>query len=144
MRATSRLVLFCAFTVAFGAFGWSQSNPAPDPASTKISPQSEKTVQENAKKTGPEKEMGKGGEDIGKGVGKGTGDLAKGTAGAVGSLAHGNFGGAGASMGKGAGGLGKNVAVGTGKGVGKLGKGIGGELKKLGGKSKRHEEKTQG
>lgn len=46
------------------------------------------------------------------------------------------------SLGKGAGGMGESVAVGTAKGVGKIGKGVVGEFKKLGGKSKQHDEKS--
>lgn len=136
MRSAVRIVLFFTVTCTFGVHGWSQSSPATTSTDT------EKTAPQDKKKTGPGKEMGKGGEDIGKGAAKGTGDLAKGTAGAVGNLARGNVGGAGASLGKGAAGMGKNVAVGTGKGVGKIGKGIGGEFKRLGGKSKQHDEKT--
>ncbi len=135
MRSIFRIACLLAVTYVLGLYGWGQSNPSPTSADT------QKNAQQEKKNAGPVKEMGKGGEDVGKGVAKGTGDMAKGTAGAVGSLAHGNFGGAGASLGKGAGGLGKNVVVGTGKGVGKIGKGIGGEFKKLGGK-KQHDEKS--
>jgi hypothetical protein len=134
MRSAFRIVIFLTVTCSFGVLGWSQSSPA----TTSADPQ--KTAHEDKQKTGPGKEMGKGGEDIGKGAAKGTGELAKGTAGAVGNLAQGNVGSAGVSLGKGAAGMAKNVAVGTGKGVGKIGKGIGGEFKKLGAKSKPHDE----
>jgi len=138
MRSAFRTACFLAIISVFGIYGWSQPNPAPNTNSA----DTHKTTPQDKKKTGPGKEMGKGGGDIGKGVAKGTGDMAKGTAGAAGNLARGNVGSAGASLGKGAGGMGKNVAVGTGKGVGKIGKGVGGEFKKLGGKSKQSTEKN--
>jgi hypothetical protein len=133
MRSGVRLVCLLAVACVSSECGWSQSNPSP----TSVDPQkpavvdTQKATHQEIKKTGPGKEMGKGGEDIGVGAAKGTGDLAKGTAGAAGNLAHGNVGGAGASFGKGVGGMGKNVAVGTAKGAGKIGKGLGGELKKF-------------
>jgi hypothetical protein len=149
MKSQFRTVIFFVVMCAFGNYSWGQSNSSPtsadtqQPASANLgSADTRKTVPQKKKKPEPGKEMGKGGEDIGKGAAKGTGDLAKGTAGAVGHLATGNVGSAGASFGKGAGGLGKNVAVGTGKGVGKIGKGIGGEFKKLGARSKQHDEKS--
>jgi hypothetical protein len=137
-RATVKLafVMIChlAFTLGFAFPGWSQSSANQD------SSHAQKTVQEKEKSKGPGKEMGQGGEDIGKGAAKGTADLGKGVAGGVGNLAKGNVGGAGASVGKGVGGFGKNVTVGTAKGVGKIGKGSVGEIKKLGKKSKKKQE----
>jgi hypothetical protein len=94
------------------------------------------------KKKGQDKEIGKGGEDIGKGAAKGSADLAKGTAGGVGNLATGHPVSAAASTGKGAGKFGKNAGVGTGKGVAKMGKGVEGEFKKLGHRSEKKDEKT--
>ena len=125
MRNAFRIACFLLAMGVLGVCAWGQSNPDP----TSGTPQ--KSVHQKKKQRGPAKEMGKGGEDIGKGAAKGAGDLAKGTAQGVGHLAQGNVGSAGASFGKGVGGLGKNVAVGTGKGLGKIAKGIGGELKKL-------------
>ena len=125
MRNEFRVMCLLACTLAVGSLGLSQSAASPAPAST------HKTDSHVAKRTGPGKQMGNGGKDIGVGVAKGTGDLAKGTAGSVGNLARGNFAGAGASLGKGAGGMGKNVGVGTVKGSAKIGKGVGRELKKL-------------
>jgi len=125
MKNGFRIVCFLVVIGAFGVCGWAQS-----PAATTPSP-SQETVRQNKKHSGPVKEMGKGGEDIGIGVARGTGDLAKGAGSAVGNLARGNVGSAGASLGKGAAGLGKNVTVGAGKGLGWIAKGIGGELKKL-------------
>jgi hypothetical protein len=152
MKSAMRVLGLIAVACAFGICGWGQSPPAPasvdkqapsteDETKTAVT-ETPKNPPRDRKKTGPGKEMGKGGEDIGVGAAKGTGDLAKGTGQAVGHLATGNFGSAGASFGKGVGGMGKNVAVGTGKGLGKLGKGVGGEFKKLGGKSKRPDAKT--
>ena len=125
MRTEFRAMCLLACALALGSLGLSQSAASPAPASK------HKTDPHVDKRTGPGKQMGKGGKDIGVGVAKGTGDLAKGTAGGVGNLARGNFGGAGASLGKGAGGMGKNVGVGTVKGTAKIGKGVGRELKKL-------------
>jgi hypothetical protein len=138
IKPSLRILIFFAATFALGAYGWSQSNPTPSPTPTSAEPQN--SAHQGANKTGPGKNMGKGGEDIGIGAAKGTGDIARGTAGAVGNLAHGDLGGAGASFGKGAGGMGKNVAFGTGEGVGKIGKGVGGEFKKIGGKKRHGEE----
>jgi hypothetical protein len=125
MRNGSKAMFLLACTLAVGSLGLSQSAASPAPGST------HKKDSHVAKRTGPGKQMGNGGKDIGVGVAKGTGSLAKGTAGGVGNLARGNFGGAGASLGKGAGGMGKNVGVGTVKGTAKIGKGVGRELKKL-------------
>lgn len=125
MRKGIRIVGFLLATGVFGVYGWCQPSPGTPSA---LPP---KTVRQDKKNSGPGKEMGKGGEDIGKGAAKGTGDLVKGTAGGVGHLAQGNLGSAGASFGKGVGGLGKNVTVGTGKGLGKIAKGLGGVFKKL-------------
>ncbi|MFZ0963749.1 MAG: hypothetical protein WAO35_23025 [Terriglobia bacterium] len=134
MRCGYRVIGFLVFTIAFSVYGWSQSNASPAPA------QAPKTTPQVKKQTTPGREMGRGGEDIGKGVAKGTADLVKGTAGGVGNLARGNVGSAGASFGKGVGSMGKNVTVGTVKGAAKIGKGLGGEFKKLGKKSKHQDE----
>jgi hypothetical protein len=125
MKNGFRIICFLVVTGALGVCGWAQSAPATTPGP------SLKTVPHGKNHSGPVKEMGKGGADIGKGVVKGTGDLAMGTGNAVGNLARGNVGSAGASLGKGAVGMGKNVTVGTGKGLGKIAKGVGGELRKL-------------
>ena len=125
MRKGFRIVCFLAVIGAFGVYGRAQSAPATAPGP------SLKTVPHGKNYSGPVKEMGKGGADIGKGVVKGTGDLAMGTGNAVGNLARGNIGSAGVSMSKGAVGLGKNLTVGTSKGLGKIAKGVGGELRKL-------------
>ena len=125
MRSGFGPICLLAVSLAFGVYGWSQS------PSNSSSVDTRKTDSHVAKRTGPGKQMGNGGKDIGVGVAKGTGDLAKGTAGSVGNLARGNFSGAGASLGRGAGGMGKNVGVGTAKGTVKIGKGVGRELKKL-------------
>jgi hypothetical protein len=137
MKTGFQLICLGALGFALAVCCWGQSTPE------YASAEAQKTNHKVKKTRTPGKEMGKGGEDIGVGAAKGAGDLAKGTAGSVGNLARGNVGGAGASFGKGVGGLGKNVGVGTGKGMAKIGKGLGGEFKKLGGKSKRHDEKDQ-
>ncbi len=126
-----------ALMVAFALPGLGQSNPDQNSTTT------QKNAHTKKRASGPGKEIGHGGEDIGKGAAKGTGDLAKGAVGGVGNLATGHGVGAAASVGKGVGGFGKNVGVGTGKGVGKIGKGTGGELKKLVKKSKKKDEKGQ-
>ena len=135
MKSVVGLICLGALGFAIAVCGWGQSSPDQASAEPQKSNQKEKQTSTLGK------EMGKGGEDIGKGVAKGTGDLAKGTAGSVGELARGNVGGAGASFGKGVAGLGKYVTVGTGKGVGKISKGVGGEFKKLGGKSKKKDDR---
>ena len=133
MKPAYEMICCLALTLAIAFPGWSQSNANQD--STHV----QKAVQKKETSKGPGKEMGHGGEDIGKGAAKGTADLGKGVAGGVGNLAKGNVGGAGASVGKGVGGFGKDVGVGTGKGLGKIGKGVGGEFKKLGKKSKKRQ-----
>jgi hypothetical protein len=82
--------------------------------------------------TSPGHDVGKGGEDIGKGTAKGAGSLGKGTAEGAGNLATLHPGKAGADLGKGAAGAGKDVGVGAGKGAGKLGEGGAKGLGKLG------------
>ena len=77
-------------------------------------------------------EVGKGGEDIGKGAGKGAESLGKGTAGAAGNLVTLHPGHAAADLGKGAAGAGKYVGVGTGKGAAKIGKGSARGIGRLG------------
>ena len=84
--------------------------------------------------TSPDKDMGKGAEDVGKGTAKGAGSLGKGTAGAVGNVATLHPGNAAADLGKGAAGAGKDVGVGAGKGAGKIGEGSAKGIGKLGGK----------
>lgn len=100
-----------------------ESNPAPQSSASKD------------KTNSPGKEIGHGGEDIGKGAAKGSVDLGKGALGGAGNLATGHPIDAGASVGKGAIGFGKNVGVGAAKGTYKIGKGIGGLIKKRGRKS---------
>ena len=137
MKPRFAIIPSLALMLAFALPGLGQSNP--DQNSTTA----QKTAHTKKKASGPGKEMGHGGEDIGKGAAKGTGDLAKGAAGGVGNLATGHGVGAAASVGKGVGRAGKDVGVGTGKGVAKIGKGTGGELKKLVRKSKKKDEKSQ-
>jgi len=102
------------------------ANPPQDQgtAQTQSGPQN-KTQQDKKQKagTGPGKEVGRGGEDVGSGAAKGAGSLGKGTAGAAGNLATLHPGKAGADLGKGAAGAGKDIGVGAGKGAGKIGKG---------------------
>jgi hypothetical protein len=126
-----------ALALTFALTGLGQSSADRD---SSTGPQ---TARQTNDKSGPAKQMGRGGEDIGKGVAKGSADLGKGVAGGVGNLATGHGVGAATSVGRGAAGFGKNVGVGTGKGAGKIGKGIGGEFKKLGRKSKKDERKSE-
>jgi hypothetical protein len=140
MRVRLRVICLVGLSVLLPTLGWSQtattgSTASPPPASPP--PAAQKSTVPTKYSGGPGHQMGKGGEDIGKGVAKGTGDLAKGTAGSVASLAHGNFGGAGTSLGRGAFGMGKDVTVGSAKGFTKIGKGIRGEFRKHGHKSRR-------
>jgi hypothetical protein len=140
-RATVRFrfVVICSLSLilALALPGWGQSSVGQD---STLTPKSAHTKK---KASSPGKEIGKGGEDMGKGAAKGSADLAKGAAGGVGNLATGHPVGAVASTGKGVGEFGENVGVGTGKGVAKIGKGVGGELKKLGHKSEKKDEKSQ-
>ena len=78
------------------------------------------------------REIGKGGEDIGKGAGKGAESLGKGAGGAAGNLVTLHPGNAATDLGKGAAGAGKDVGVGTGKGAAKIGKGSARGVGKLG------------
>lgn len=104
------------------------------------SPQDQGTVQTQpvpkAKKHKPErspaKEIGKGGEDIGKGAGKGAESLGKGTAKAAGKAVTLHPVDAASDLGKGAAGAGKDVGVGTVKGSAKIGKGSAKGVGKLG------------
>jgi hypothetical protein len=132
-------VVFCSSSLMLALVlpGWGQSSADQDTTTTPKSAHTKK------KGSGPGKEIGGGGEDVGKGAAKGSGDLAKGAAGGAGNLATGHPAGAAASAGKGAGKAGKNVGVGTSKGVAKMGKGVGGEFKKLGHKSAKKDEKSQ-
>ncbi len=134
-----KIGMICPLVLAltFALTGLSQSNADRDSSADP------KTTRQTNTNSGPAKQMGHGGEDIGKGVAKGSADLGKGVAGGVGNLATGHGVGAATSVGKGATGFGKNVGVGTGKGAGKIGKGIGGEFKKLGRKSKKDERKNE-
>jgi hypothetical protein len=115
------------------------ANPSQDQgtAQTQSGPQ-DKTqqdkTQQDKQKAGPGKEVGNGGEDVGKGTAKGAGSLGKGTAGAAGNLATLHPGKAGEDLGKGAAGAGKDVGVGAGKGAGKIGKGSGKGIGKAFGK----------
>ena len=81
---------------------------------------------------GSGKEIGKGGEDVGKGTAKGAGSLGKGTAGAAGNLATLHPGHAAGDLGKGAAGAGKDIGVGAGKGAAKIGKGSAKGIGRLG------------
>ena len=95
----------------------------------------------------PAKEIGKGGEDVGKGAGKGAANLGKGTAGAAGNLVTLHPAKAATDLGKGAGGAGKDIGVGTGKGVAKIGKGsargVGKVGKKIVGKDSTDKKKSE-
>ena len=98
----------------------------------------DKTQQDKQKAgTSPGKDVGKGGEDVGKG-----------TAGAVGNVATLHPGNAAADLGKGAAGAGKDVGVGAGKGAGKIGEGSAKGIGKLGGKifhrGSKNKEKSDG
>jgi len=137
MRLKLRMICPLVLALTFALTGLSQSSADQDSST------GPKTVRRTNDNSGPAKQMGRGGEDIGKGVAKGSADLGKGVAGGVGNLATGHGVGAAASVGKGAAGLGKNVGVGTGKGAGKIGKGIGGEFKKLGRKSRKDGRKNE-
>lgn len=125
MKSAFVLLSYVAFLFVFVLPGACQSNPQQE--STTAPQSSARKVQSNT----PGKEIGHGGEDIGKGAAKGSVDLGKGVAGGAGNLATGHPIDAGASVGKGAVGFGKNVGVGAGKGTYKIGKGIGGLFKKL-------------
>ena len=129
MKSEFILLSCIAFLLVFVSPGSCQSNTQQE--STTAPQSSARKVQSNT----PGKEIGHGGEDIGKGAAKGSLDLGKGVVGGAGNLATGHPIDAGASVGKGAIGFGKNVGVGAGKGTYKIGKGIGGLFKKLGRKS---------
>ena len=124
------ILLSCiAFLIVFVLPGFCQTNTQQESSTA-----TQSSVRKDQSKT-PGKEIGHGGEDIGKGAAKGSVDLGKGVVGGAGNLATGHPIDAGASVGKGAIGFGKNVGVGAGKGTYKIGKGIGGLFKKLGRKS---------
>src|SRR6202051_3974619 len=105
-------------------------NPPPDQGTAQT--QSVQKDKNQKVESGSGKEIGKGGEDIGRGAGKGAESLGKGTAGAAGNLATLHPGKAATDLGKGAGGAGKDVGVGTGKGAAKIGKGSAKGIGKLG------------
>jgi hypothetical protein len=113
------------------------SNPGQDQgtAQTQPGPQDKKQQDKKQKaRTSPGKDVGTGGEDVGKGAAKGAGSLGKGTAKAAGNVATLHPGNAAADLGKGAAGAGKDVGVGAGKGAGKIGEGSAKGIGKLGGK----------
>ncbi len=87
MKSVFRLICLGALGFGLAVCGWGQSSPdqaSAEPQKTNQSAEPQKTKQKEKQTSTPAKEMGKGGEDLGKGVAKGTGDLAKGTAGGVG------------------------------------------------------------
>jgi hypothetical protein len=135
----AKFVVICSLSLMLALVlpGWGQSSLDSTATAKPKSDHSKK------KPSGPGKEIGRGGEDIGKGVAKGSGDLAKGTAGGVGNLATGHPVDAAASAGKGVGKAGEHIGVGAGKGVAKIGKGVGGEFKKIGHESVKKDEKSQ-
>lgn len=114
-----------ALILTFALPGFSQS------ATNQDSTTAQKEVHKKKKNKGPGKEMGQGGEDIGKGAVKGAADLGEGAAGTAGNLATGNVIGAGISAGKGVVGGGTHMGIGAAKGTYKIGKGAGGLIRKL-------------
>jgi hypothetical protein len=122
---TAGIVIF----LSLPAFARLVSQPQ-DPGTAET--QSAKKDEKHKAERGADKEVGKGGEDIGKGAGKGAESLGKGAGGAAGNLATLHPGGAAKDLGKGAAGAGKDVGVGTGKGAAKIGKGTGKGIGKLG------------
>jgi hypothetical protein len=126
------------------AFGRS-SNPRQDQGTA----QTQTGTQDAKHKAGtsPARDVGKGGEDIGKGTANGAKSLGKGTAGAAGNLATLHPGKAGADLGKGAAGAGKDIGVGAGKGVGKIGegsaKGVGKAGRKIFHKGSKNKDKNK-
>lgn len=123
----SQFIFFslAAFIGVFAVPGIGQSNTQQESTS---SPKSDARKEKSSK---PGKEIGRGGEDIGKGAAKGSVDLGTGVAGGAGDLVTGHPIDAGTSVGKGAAGFGKNAGVGAAKGTYKISKGIGGLFKKL-------------
>ena len=120
----TRLVSICAAASLLFLSSLSFARPA-------SSPQDQETSQtapvakgkKHKSERSPAKEVGKGGEDIGKGAGKGAESLGKGTAGAAVNVVTLHPVNAATDLGKGAAGAGKDVGVGTVKGTAKIGKG---------------------
>lgn len=123
-------IICAALVFVFAAPGFSQSNAAQESTPTS------KSSARKEKKNKSGKEIGHGGEDIGKGAAKGSVDLGKGAAGGAGDLVTGHPVDAGASVGKGAAGFGRHAGVGAAKGTYKIGKGIGGLFRRHHRKSK--------
>jgi len=110
---------------------FSRSSHPPQDQQTSQAQTAQKGEKQNPE-PGSNKEIGKGGEDVGKGAGKGAESLGKGTAEGAGNLVTLHPGKAGADLGKGAGGAAKDVGVGTGKGAAKIGKGSAKGIGRLG------------